>query len=245
VQRRVQVLVASPNLLSLAAAKAATTSIPIVFMSGPDPVRAGLVASLNRPGDNITGVTGLTAELTGKRLGLLHDLAPQTTVVAMVLDGRPAVRANQDRNLSDAESAGRNLGLRVIGVRVTGEDEFEAAFATAVREGAGALLVSSSIFLIDHGDRLVALAAKHRLPAIYQNRSYTVAGGLMSYGADLTDEYREIGVYTGRILKGAKPGDLPVLQPTKFELVINLRTAKALGLTISRDMQLIADEVIE
>jgi putative tryptophan/tyrosine transport system substrate-binding protein len=245
VERRVQVIVASPNLSSLAAVKAATASIPIVFMSGPDPVRAGLIVSLNRAGGNLTGVTQLSAELTAKRLGLLHELAPQVTAIAMLLDGRAEVGGNQDYNLSEAETAGRSAGLRVIGVRAGTENEFDPALATATRQGAGALLVSTSIFLINHRDQLVAVAAEHRLPAIYQSRQYAAAGGLMSYGPDLAEGYRQVGIYTGRILAGEKPADLPVLQPTKFEFVINLKTAKALGLEIAPTFLLRADELIE
>jgi putative ABC transport system substrate-binding protein len=245
VQRGVQVIVTGPNLTNLAAAKAATTVIPIVFMSGPDPVRAGLIASLNRPGGNLTGITELSAELTAKRLGLLHDLAPQAATVAMLLDGRPGITGNQNFNFNEAESAGRKVGLRLIDVRVGAEADFNSALARAVHEGAGALLVSSSVFLVSHRDEIVAAAAKNGLPAIYQQREYAVAGGVMSYGADQTDAYRQVGIYTGRILKGAKAGDLPVLQPTKFELIINLKTAKALGLAISNQIQLLADEVIE
>ena len=245
VQQRVQVIVAAPNLSSLAAVKPVTTSIPVVFVSGPDPVRAGLAASLNQAGDNLTGVILLSAELTAKRLGLLHDLTPQVTTIAMLLDGRPEIGANQDYNLNEAETAGRNVGLRVIGVRTSGEDDFDVALTAAVRQRAGALLVSSSIFFINHRDQVVAAAARHELPAIYQSREYPLAGGLISYGADLTEGYRQAGVYTGRILRGAKPSDLPILQPTKFELVINLKTAKVLGLTVPQTLLVAADEVIE
>jgi putative tryptophan/tyrosine transport system substrate-binding protein len=244
VQHRVQVMVACPNLSSLAAAKAATSSIPIVFMSGPDPVRAGLIESLKQAGGNLTGVTLLSAELTAKRLGLLHDLAPRAEVIAMLLTRRSGTQ-NQAYNFNEAESAGRNVGLRVIDVGVDSEDNFDTAFATAMREGAGAILVSSSIFFLDNRDRLIALATRYRLPAIYQTREYATAGGLTSYGPSLTDAYRQAGVYTGRILKGEKPADLPVLQPTKFEMVINLKTAKTLGLTVPPGILAIADEVIE
>jgi putative tryptophan/tyrosine transport system substrate-binding protein len=245
VQRRVQVIATGPNLTNLAAAKAATTVIPIVFMSGPDPVRAGLIASLSQPGGNLTGITELSAELTAKRLGLLHELAPQAATVAMLLDGRPGVAGNQNFNFNEAESAGRKVGLQLIDVRMGAEADFDSALASAVHEGAGALLVSSSVFLVSHRDEIVAAAAKNGLPAIYQQREYAVAGGVMSYGADQTDAYRQVGVYTGRILKGEKPGDLPVQQPTKVELVINLKTAKALGLTVPPNLLALVDEVIE
>jgi putative ABC transport system substrate-binding protein len=251
VQRRVAVIVAGPNRNAIAAATRATATIPIVFMSGPDPVRQGLVASLNRPGGNVTGVTLLSAELTAKRLGLLHDLVPQATVVAMLLSGRAGSGqrggslSNQADNLEDAETAARGAGLQIVGAWTGDDDDFDAAFATAVRERASALLVSSSIFFINNRYRLVALAAKHSLPTIYQDRDFAAAGGLMSYGPSTRDAYRQVGLYTGRILRGEKPGNLPVQLPTKFELVINLQTAKALGLTIPAGVLAIADEVIE
>jgi putative ABC transport system substrate-binding protein len=213
-------------------------------VSGPDPVRTGLVSSLNRPGGNLTGVAGLTADLTPKRLGLLRDAVPQTTVVAVFL-GRPPNQVDPDFQLRSAQAAGRSAGLQVIGVQAGEESEFEAAFASAVREGAQALLVSTNIYFINHREPLVALAAKYKLPAIYQHRDYATAGGLMSYGAITTDVYRQAGVYAGRILKGEKPGDLPVVLPTKFEFVINLKTAKALGLTIPETLLATADQVIE
>jgi putative ABC transport system substrate-binding protein len=241
VERRVAVIVAFPDLPSARAAKAATTSIPIVFNSGPDPVGPDLVASLNRPGGNLTGVAQLSSNLTPKRLGLLHDLVPQTVAVAMLLDGR----LFQDVALKDAETAGREVGVQIIGVRVGGEDEFDDAFATASRQGAGALLVSPSVRFTYYRQRLVALAAKHRLPALYNVRLFVTAGGLMSYGADIGEVYRLLGIYTGRVLKGEKPADLPVLLPTKFQFAINLKTAKALGLTIPRTLLAFADEVIE
>ena len=226
VKRRVAVIVAAPNILAIAAAKAATATIPIVFMSAGDPVRNGLVASLNRPGGNLTGVTLLGGELTAKRLGLLHALAPQAAPIATLLDGRFQAN-NQDFLLKEAESAGQKVGLRIIDVRTGSEGDFDGnAFATAVREGAGALLVSPSIFFVNHRDQLVALAARHRLPAIYEAREYAAAGGLMSYGPSLTDAYRQVGIYTGRILKGDKPADLPVMLPTRFEFVINLKTTR-------------------
>jgi putative ABC transport system substrate-binding protein len=245
VRRQVRVLVTSPNLTSLAAAKAATASIPIVFLSGPDPVRAGLVAGINQAGGNLTGVFQLTAELTAKRLGLLYELVPQAKTIAMLLDGRPEVRGNQDFNLNEAESAGRSQGLRVVGVWASGDSNFEPALTAALQKRADAVLVSTSIFFINHRNELVAAVARHGLPAIYQSRVYPVIGGLMSYGADLSDGYRQVGNYAGRILKGAKPSELPVIQPTKFELILNLKTAKRLGLEIPSGVSAIADEVIE
>jgi putative ABC transport system substrate-binding protein len=242
-QRRVAVIAASPNAFAVTAAKAASATIPIVFYTGPDPVRSGLVASLNRPGGNLTGVTALSADLTPKRLGLLHDLAPSAATVAMLLVERSGGNANSQ--LEETQSAARSVGVRIVGISAGSVGEFDAAFETAVREGAGAVLVSTNIFFINNRDRLIALAAAHKLPAIYQERTFADAGGLMSYGPSPIDAYRQLGVYTGRVLKGEKPADLPVLLPTKFELVINLKTAKALGITVPPGLLSIADEVIE
>jgi putative ABC transport system substrate-binding protein len=250
VQRRVAVIVDAPNSAGIAVAKAATATIPIVFLSGPDPVRIGLVASLNRPGGNLTGVTLLSTDLAAKRFGLLHDLAPHVATVAMVMDRRPQFDGtiqseNQDFNFKEAESAARSVGLRIIGVSVGGEGDFDAAFATAIRERADALFVAPSIFFTNNRDRFVALAARYRLPAIYAEGEYAKAGGLTSYGPSLTDAYRQLGVYTGRVLKGEKRADLPVMLPTKFELIINAKTAKNLGLTIPETLLATADEVIQ
>jgi putative tryptophan/tyrosine transport system substrate-binding protein len=245
VQRRVSVIVAVPNSAAVDAAKAATTAIPIVFMSAPDPVRTGLVASLSRPDGNLTGVTQLSADLTAKRLGLLHDVAPQVATFAILLDGTPGVHGSQEFSLKEAESAASSARARVTGVWVGNEADFDSAFATAVHNGAGALLVSTSQFFIDHREQLAGLSLEYKLPTIYQTREYPVAGGLMSYGSSFVDGFRQVGIYTGRILKGAKPADLPVLQPTKFEMVINLKTARALGLTVPNSLLAIADEVIE
>jgi putative ABC transport system substrate-binding protein len=245
VERQAAVIVAIPHDLSGAAAKAATKVIPIVFLSGGDPVNNGLVASLNRPGGNLTGVTLLSPALTAKRLNLLHDLAPQAAVVAVLLDSVLLGTTDQNSIFKYTEEAGRTLGVRIIGIRVGGESELEAAFATAIKQGASALLVTPSIFFINHRDKLVALAARHELPTIYQMREYAAAGGLMSYGPSFPDANRQVGVYTGRVLKGEKPADLPVLLPTTFEFVINLKTAKALDLTIPPGIRAIADEIIE
>ena len=225
-------------------------------MTAADPVRLRLVASLNRPGGNLTGISQQSdPNLTAKRLGLLHDLVPQTAAVAMLMDDllnkqglnlQDAETAGQhDLLLQDAETAGRAVGVRMIAVRVGGEDEFDDAFATAVREGAGALMVNPSIRFAYYGHQLVTLAAKHRLPAMYNASLFITAGGLMSYGANLGEAYRWLGIYTGRVLKGEKPADLPVMLPTKFDLVINLKTAKALGLTIPETLLATADEVIQ
>jgi putative tryptophan/tyrosine transport system substrate-binding protein len=242
VQRRVAALVTVPNNGPALAAKAATSTIPIVFMCAPDPVRTGVVASLNRPGGNATGITLLSADLTAKRVGLLHDLAPQVKTIAILLYGNSP---NTIFQLQEAESAGRNIGTRIIGVRAESIDNFDTAFATAVRDGAGALLVSAHIFFVNNRDRLAALAAAHKLPVMYQQREYTAAGGLMSYGPNEREIYRQVGLYTGRILKGEKPSDLPVMQPTRFEFMLNLKTAKALDLTIPPGILAIVDEVIE
>jgi putative ABC transport system substrate-binding protein len=250
-RRRVAVIAAASGLQAVAPAKAATLSIPIVFLSAADPVRIGLVASLNRPGGNITGISQFSVQLTGKRLGLLHDLSPQVSCVAVLLDGRVGGPQASGRALGQRfilrgeEEAGSRIGLQIVGAWVGDEENFDEALANAIHEGAGALLVASSTFFRDHRDRLVALAARHKLPTIYQDREYAAAGGLMSYGASLTDGYRQFGAYTGRVLKGEKPADLPVLQPTKFDLVINLKTAKALGLGVPDTLLTLADEVIE
>jgi putative ABC transport system substrate-binding protein len=234
------VIVASPSPTVIAAARAATATTPIVFLSGPDPVSAGLVASLNKPGGNLTGVTLISDGLDTKRLGLLRDLVPQAAVIAMLLDTRATAL-----RLEEVELAGHKVGLRIVGVEVSSEGDFDAALATAVREGAGALVVAGSAFIFNTRDRLVARVAEYRLPAIYQEREYVVAGGTMSYGPSLSDGYRQAGLYAGRVLKGEKPTNLPVQQPTKFELVINLKTAKALGLTIPEALLATADEVIQ
>jgi putative ABC transport system substrate-binding protein len=246
VEHRVAVIVAAPGPSSIGPAKAATTTIPIVFMCAPDPVRNGLVASLNQPGGNLTGVTLLTSDLTAKRLDLLHQLAPQMAAVAVLLDrGRGLPLPDQDFVLTESEAAARTVGVRMIAVWAGNESEFDAAFDAAVRKRVDALLVSPSGFFRDHRQRLVTLAAKYRLPASYQQRQYADIGGLMAYGPSLSDAYREVGHYAGRILRGQKPADLPVMLPTKFEFVLNLRTAKALGLTIPETLLATADEVIQ
>jgi putative ABC transport system substrate-binding protein len=241
VQRRVAVIAAGPRAHD--AAKAATATIPIIFMSGGDPVRMGLVASLNRPGGNITGVTVLGTDLTGKRLGLLHDLVPQATLIGALRDSTvPDLLLPQ---LQEVQAAGRSLGRPIRIMTVDGPGEYESAFANLAREGAGALFVINSANFVTLRVQLIALAARYRLPASYEFRDFAEAGGLMSYGPRLSDAYRQVGHYAGRILKGEKPADLPVMLPTKFELVINLKTAKALGMTIPPGVLAIADEVIE
>ena len=224
------------------AAKAATTTIPIVFGTGGDPVEAGLVASLNRPGGNITGATFLTAVLGAKRLGLLRELVPGAPVVALLVDPNKFVGQVQIR---DVQEAARALGQSLVVLDGGTDERIETAFAALAPQHVAALLVGADPFFDTRRERLVALASQHRMPAIYQFREYAVAGGLMSYGTSITDMYRLVGLYVGRVLKGEKPADLPVMQVTKFELVINLATAKALGVRISDNLLSLADEVIE
>jgi len=240
VGRRVVVIVAYTNAAALAA-KAATTTIPIVFLVGDDPVRLGLVASLARPGENITGVSWLGADLEAKQLSLLHELVPNAAVIALLVDlnALPAARVSQ------VEAAARALGLQLVVLNARIPSDIDMAFASLVRERAGALVVGGGAFLLSRRDQIIALAARHAIPAIYGFREYSADGGLISYGNHIPDSFRRAGVYTGRILKGDKPADLPVEQPTKFELVINLKTAKALGLAVPSSMQWLADEVIE
>ena len=242
VRRQVTVIVTTGGSASALAAKAATATIPIVFTSGIDPIETGLVASLNRPGGNVTGVSFLAGVLEAKRLELLHEVVPNVAVIALLVNPNTP---RAEVQLRDTQEAAARLGIRLIVLNASNEPEIDTSFAILVREGARALLVASDAFFYSRQNQLVALAARHVVPAIYQLREFTAAGGLMSYGANATEAYHQAGVYTGRILKGEKPVDLPVIQPTKFELVINLKTAKALGVTVSNAMQLLADEVIE
>jgi putative tryptophan/tyrosine transport system substrate-binding protein len=223
-------------------AKAITSTIPIVFGSGGDPVASGLVASLNRPGGNITGVTFLTAALGAKRLGLLRDLVPGAQVLALLANPNYYLGPVQ---ITDVQEAARALGQRLVVLDGGTDEKIEAAFAALAPQHVTALLVGSDPFFDTRRERLVALALQHRVPAIYQFREYAVAGGLMSYGTSITEMYRLAGLYVGRILKGEKPADLPVMQVAKFELVINLKTAKALGIKISDNLLSLADEVID
>jgi putative ABC transport system substrate-binding protein len=223
-------------------AKAATTTTPIVFVSGDDPVRVGLVANLNRPGGNVTGVTFIATDATTKRLGLLHELVPQAAVIAVLLDPN---LPDTNGELRSVEAAGKTLGRRVLVVKAAAVHELDAAFATIAQASAGALHVGSGPFFTSQRQRLVVLSARHGLPSSYPDREYVAAGGLLSYGSNQADAYRRAGIYVARILRGEKPGDLPVEQPTRFELVINLGTAKTLGLTVPNSMQLLADEVID
>ena len=240
VHRRVTAIFA--NGPSVAAAKAATSTIPIVFMHGDDPVRLGLVASFNRPGGNVTGITILSGQLAAKRLGLLRELVPRARNVAVLIN--PAFPMSA-RFQADVETAARSIALALRFLQANNEREIESAFEKLSQARADALLVGPGPFLDSRRDLLVARAAKIAIPAAYETRATAAAGGLMSYGASVENGYRQAGIYVGRVLKGEKPANLPVLQPTKFELVINLRTAKALGLTVPDKLLSLADEVVE
>jgi putative tryptophan/tyrosine transport system substrate-binding protein len=240
VRRQVAVIVA--NGIAVPAVKTATATIPIVFTTGFDPVRTGLVASLSRPGGNVTGVVFTTTELAAKQLGLLHELVPKAAIIAVLGDpNQPELEAE----LREIETAGRAIGREILIVKAASERELNAAFGTVVQAGARALLVRGSPLFNTRRRQLVALATRHALLASYVSRDYPEVGGLMSYGASITDAYRRVGLYVGRILKGAKPADLPVELATKFDLVINLATAKAIDLDIPPTLLARADEVIE
>ena len=239
VSRQVAVIVA-PAAAPALAAKSATTKIPIIFLTGVDPVQFGLVKSFSRPEANLTGVAVLVNTLAPKQLELLHELAPRTTLVAYLVNPTNPITEMDTRDLKSVASATR-LEILVV----NSESDLDSAFATLVKQNAGALLVQSDPLLLSQPERIVALAARHAIPAIYQNRNFATAGGLMSYGTVIDVAYRQLGIYAGKVLGGAKPSDLPVQQSTKFELVINLKTAKALGLTIPQSLLLRADEVIQ
>ena len=243
-QRRVALIaaIAFGSTPAALAAKATTTTIPIVFAVGTDPVKTGIVASLNQPGGNVTGVTFFANELGAKRLGLLREMLPRATVIAVLLN--PNFPDAQDQ-LRNVQEAARTLGLQIRVLNASTESEIDAGFVALVRQRADALFVGADPFLASRRDRIIALAAHLGLPAIYDLSGAATAGGLISYAANSFDAHRQAGVYAGRILKGEKPADLPVLQPTKFELVINLRTAKALGLEVPDRLLALADEVIE
>ena len=241
VDRRVAVIVGAGHDAALAA-KAATTTIPIVFVSGSDPLQSGLVASFNRPNGNVTGVTFFSNVLVAKRLGLLHDLLPRATTVALLVN--PNARGRSDQ-LRDAQDAARALGMKIIALNASTVDEINTAFAALDRQPADALVVAADPVFTARRYQIVALATRRALPAIYSVREWCSVGGLMSYSTSLTDAHQHAGVYVGRILNGVKPGDLPVFQATKFELVINLQIANALGLTVPPNLLARADEVIE
>ena len=242
VSRHVIVLVAA-NLAAMVAAKAATATIPIVFVTGDDPVKLGFETSLNLPEGNVTGISFYSGNLGAKQLELLHEVMPKATVIGMLVNPTSQGAGAQTREAQRAASA---LGQQIRVVNVVGEPDLDRAFATLVQERADALLIGGdALFTTELRDRLAALAARHALPAIHYAREFVAAGGLISYGGSITDAYRQVGIYVARVLKGTTPADLPVMLPSKFELVINLKTAKMLGLTIPPGVLAIADEVIE
>src|SRR6266480_4518364 len=242
VRRQVAVIAATGGTISAQAAKAATSTIPIVFNVGDDPIKSGLVASFNRPGGNITGVNTLSPALETKRLGLLRELVPRTAIVAVLLNATNPDVGPQRRDINAAATA---LGQELRFFYASNESDLDTAFGALVQQRADALLVGNDVFFTNRREQIVALAARHAIPTIYAFRQFAESGGLMSYSTNLIEVYRQIGVYVGRVLKGEKPADLPVVQPTKFELVINLKTAKALSLTVSYKLVALADEVIE
>jgi putative ABC transport system substrate-binding protein len=242
VRRQVTVIVATSTPAVLAA-RTATTTIPIVFFVAADPIQLGLVTSLSRPGGNLTGVVTLNVEVAAKRLELLHELVPTATIVALLVN--PTSTALAETTTRELEAAARTLGLELHVLHASSEREIDAAFATLVQSRAGALVIGADALFNSRSEQLAALTIRHRVPAIYQFREFVSTGGLMAYGSTVLDTYRPLGVYTGRILKGEKPAELPVQQATKVELVINMKTAKALGLTVPLPMIGRVDEVIE
>ena len=243
VRRPVTVIVAAGTTPGALAAKKATATIPIVFEVGADPIDTGLVASLNRPGGNLTGIFDLGSPLAAKRLELLHELMPSVSVIAYLVN--PSSAALTESEMIEVRKAARSLGLELHVLNASTAGEIDAAFATFAQPRAGALLVGGETFLTSRREQIIALAADHAVPTIYNQREWTTAGGLMSYGFDIAEVWRQAGIYTGRVLKGEKPADLPVQQVTKVQLVINLKTAKTLGLTVPQRLLAIADEVIE
>jgi putative tryptophan/tyrosine transport system substrate-binding protein len=241
VHRRVDLIVAAGDNPALAG-KAATATIPIVFVVAGDPVQLGVVTNLNRPNGNATGVSFFSSTVISKRLGLLHSLVPKTSLFSLLVN---PTNSSAEAEVAEAETAAHALGCELLIVKATNTADLDMAFATLTERGVGAAVIAGDAFFINSRDQIVALAARDRIPAVYNLREYIQAGGLISYGADISDTYRQAGVYSGRMLRGVKPTDLPVMLPTKFPLVINLKSAKALGLDIPASMLAIADEVIE
>jgi putative tryptophan/tyrosine transport system substrate-binding protein len=239
---RVAVVVAAGSAIPALAAKGATSTIPIVFCAITYPVKFGLVNSLSSPGGNITGASWFSAELGSKRLGLLRELIPNVTTISLLIN---PTNPTTELQVTDAQNAAGVIGLQLAVLNASSEESLEGVFAQLARQAGAALLVSADPFFDGEANRITALAARYAIPSVYQFREYVLAGGLMSYGSNLVDIYRQAGVYTGRILNGARPADLPVTQPTKFEFVLNLKTAKALGLTVPPNLLAVADEVIE
>jgi ABC-type uncharacterized transport system substrate-binding protein len=242
VRRQVAVIAATTTPAALAA-KAATTTIPIIFELGSDPVELGLVASLSRPGGNVTGVTQSNIEVAPKRLELLHELLPTVRVMALLVD--PTDPANANTTVSKVSAAAQTFGLQLHVLNASNESDFAAVFAKLSQLGAGGLVIGGGAFFTSHGKQLAALTVRHAVPTAFEYREFTAAGGLMSYGSDNTEAYRLTGIYTGRILRGDKPAELPVQQATKVELYVNLKTAKALGISVPPSMQARANEMIE
>jgi putative ABC transport system substrate-binding protein len=243
VRRQVTVIVASPAPVVVLAAKAATQTIPIVFLVSDDPVRIGLVASLARPGGNLTGVNFFNLELAAKRLEVLHDLVPAATRIAVLVN--PANARNADSTAQATEAAGRAIGLQTQIVHASTSGEIDEVFAAMAHERPDALFVGGDSLFNTRRQQLALLAARHAIPAAYSSRDYPESGGLMSYGADVTDANHQLGLYAGRVLKGEKPADMPVIQSAKFELVINMQTARILGITVPQSLQVAADELID
>ena len=243
VRRQVAVIATPASNAAALAAKAATATIPVVFSVGEDPVRLGLVASLARPGGNATGINFFLQEVAAKRLRLLHELLPKAVRIAVLVN--PANASTAESTLRDVREAAPTIGLQIQILNATTIGEIDAAFANLARDRPDALFVAPDGFFLGHSSQFATLTARDRIPAAYGNRDWVAAGGLMSYGTDFADTFRQVGVYTGSILKGAKPADLPVLQSTKFEFVINLQTARAIGIEVPNSIQLLADEVIE
>jgi putative ABC transport system substrate-binding protein len=242
VRAPVAVLAASGGTAVARAAKSATGSIPIVFATADDPVATGLVTSLNRPGGNLTGVSLISGVLSAKNLELLHDLVPTAKLIAVLVNPNSP---SAEIQLKDAQDAANRIGVGILVLKASTEREVDSAFAAVLAEHAGAMVVVADPFFFLRREQFAALAARHAVPTIHFFREFVTAGGLMSYGTSLSDGYRQIGIYVGRILKGEKPADLPIVQPTRFEMVINLEAAKALGLTVPNDLLVAADEVIE